>query len=495
MDLEAYRRSAETFLTELTREEYRHFAGLKATYEIEPIYERHAELVTRGSVERLRGLVDASTPGSEQQRQLRMLLDFAVQGHIGHAAKAAEAELARREATLTFDLDGESLGFRESSVIQANEPDPDRRAAVEEARLALIDAELNELYAELIGAQHAVARELGYRSYRELCAASKGINLVRLATQASAFAQDSTARYADAVDAPLRASLGYGLDLLRRADIARFMRAPELDAQFPADRLVESFEQTLHGLGINLRAQSGVVLDLEPRPSKTPRAFCAPARVPDEVYLVLSPLGGHDDFAVLFHEGGHTEHYASVDAELPFEFRMLGDNAVTESFAFLLERLVENPVWLERRLGIDDADAIAAHGRATRTLYLRRYCAKFTYELELHDQPASLPPLADRYSELLGTALGVEWGRESYLADVDPGFYSSCYLRAWALETHLRRHLVARFGETWFESDEAGALLRSLWRDGQRQTPDELLGALTGEQLDLRVLLGDLDLA
>ena len=194
MDLEAYRRSAETFLTELTREEYRHFAGLKETYEIEPIYERHADLFTRGSVERLRGLVDASTPGSEQQRRMRMLLDFAVQGHIGHAAKAAEAELARREATLTFELDGESLGFRESSVIQANEPDADRRAAVEEARLALIDAELNELYGELIGCQHAVARELGYGSYRELCAMSKSIDLVRLATQAAAFAQESTAR-------------------------------------------------------------------------------------------------------------------------------------------------------------------------------------------------------------------------------------------------------------------------------------------------------------
>jgi hypothetical protein len=91
VELEAYRQSAEGFLTDLTREEYRHFAGLKASYEIEPIYEAHADLFTRGSVERLRGLTDASSPGSEQQRRLRMLLDFAVQGHIGHAAKRAEA--------------------------------------------------------------------------------------------------------------------------------------------------------------------------------------------------------------------------------------------------------------------------------------------------------------------------------------------------------------------------------------------------------------------
>ena len=49
------------------------------------------------------------------------------------------------------------------------------------------------------------------------------------------------------------------------------------------------------------------------RPKKSPRAFCAPVRVPGEVYLVLSPVGGRDDFSVLFHEAGHAEHYANVD--------------------------------------------------------------------------------------------------------------------------------------------------------------------------------------
>ena len=35
----------------------------------------------------------------------------------------------------------------------------------------------------------------------------------------------------------------------------------------------------------------------------------------------------------------------------------------------------------------------------------------------------------------------------TYLSDVDDGFYAANYLRAWALETHLRRHLRERFGE------------------------------------------------
>ena len=59
--------------------------------------------------------------------------------------------------------------------------------------------------------------------------------------------------------------------------------------------------------------------------------------------------------------------------------------------------------------------------------------------------------LGDRYAELIGGALQVDWPRETFLADVDPGFYCACYLRAWALETHLRAFLRERFGPAWFE--------------------------------------------
>ena len=123
-----------------------------------------------------------------------------------------------------------------------------------------------------------------------------------------------------------------------------------------------------------------------------------------------------------------------------------------------------------------------------------RYAAKLAYELELHGSGVSPESLADRYAELVGGALRIPWPRETFLADVDAGFYCSCYLRAWALETHLRAYLVAEFGPAWFESAEAGAALASLWRHGQRMTPGELLAELSGERLRFDVLLADLGL-
>jgi hypothetical protein len=494
MDLEGYRGSAETFISELTAEYYRHYAGFKDDYEIEPIYKRHAGLFTAGAVAELRAHLDRAASGGEQKRRLRLLLDFAVEGYMGQATKQTEAELARREASITIEVAGEQLGFRQSVVLQANEPAADRRAEIEQGRLLATDEQLNPLYRELIERQHAIAQELGYASYRDLCAQCKALDLPALHAQTAAFSAHTASSYGSVLEPELRRTLGIGIDQLRRSDLSRFDRAPELDLEFPAAELVRSFVETMHGLGIDVGTQPGVVLDVDPRPNKSPRAFCAPVRVPEEVYLVIAPVGGQDDFSALFHEGGHTEHYANVDPALSFEFRHLGDNAITEAFAFLFMHLVENPEWLERRLGIKDSSQVAAHARAQRLIYLRRYAAKLEYELELHGSDGPLSGLAARYSELLGSALQIQWPTETFLADVDPGFYCTCYLRAWALETHLRRYLRERFGPAWFDSHAAGETLLALWREGQRLTPDELLAQLTGERLDFGVLISDLGL-
>ena len=130
-------------------------------------------------------------------------------------------------------------------------------------------------------------------------------------------------------------------------------------------------------------------------------------------------------------------------------------------------------------------------------MYLRRYGAKLEYELELHGAEGSggsRDGIASRYSQLLGDALRVPWPSETYLADVDPGFYCACYLRAWALETHIRKYLREHFGPAWFDCAEAGAALQALWREGQRLSPEELLAELTGERLEFGVLVEDLGL-
>ena len=475
VDSDGYRADAEAFVSALDREYYLHFAGLKDEFEIEAIYARHAALFSRESVDSLRG------SGS------RELLRFAAEGYVEQAVKDLSAELARLEAALEVTVDGETHPFRQAAVVQANERDPERRRALEAARMQLVEERLNPLLRETLDRSRELVRDLGWPSVRAMTEELSGVDLAALARQTEAFLEQTEPGYEDVVEPRLRAEIGLGFDELERADLAAFFRAPSLDGLFPAERLLPTFEETLAGLGLDSGAPGEVIVDAEPRPKKSPRAFCAPVRVPDEVYLVITRMGGREDYETLLHEAGHAQHYSHVDRSLPFEHRYLGDNSVTEGFAFLLQHLAEDPAWLERRLGIADPGPVVEQARASKLVFLRRYCAKLSYELELQGDGA-IDGLDAVYARRLSEAVHVDWPRASWLSDVDAFFYVAAYLRAWALETHVRAELHERFGELWFEQPAAGALLRELWSAGQREPADELLARLTGAELDFGVL-------
>jgi hypothetical protein len=489
LDLDTYSSEAEKFVGSLDREYYLHFAGHKQEFEIEAIYARHRHLFERPVIDELRGRLAAAA--GDERRRVRYLLELAVGGLMGEATKEEETKLAEREATLEIEIDGRKEAYRQSSVVQANEPDPDRRAEIERARLTALEAELNPLHLAMMDRVHGLAIELGWESYRAMCEELKGVDLGSLERQTRAFTETTAASYRERVERPLREQTGRGFDELQRSDLPFFFRAPTFDRLFPGELLMDSFERTLAGLGIDLHGQSNVKLDTEQRPRKSPRAFCSPVHVPNEVYLVIPRVGGRDDFAALFHEGGHTEHYANVDPALAFEFRHLGDNSVTEAFAFLFEHLIEDPHWLRCVLGVDEPDVYVGYARVSKLIFLRRYASKLAYELELHGGIRPLDEMPDLYSDLLTQAVGVHWPSVTYLSDVDPGFYAANYLRAWAFEAHLRETLRERYGLEWFAHREAGELLRSLWREGQRLDADELLGDMTGAQLDFGVMLGE----
>jgi hypothetical protein len=489
-DLDSYAAEAEDFLSAIDREYYEHFAGHKETYEVAPIYERHPGLFERSALDGLRERLGQADPG-DSERRCRYLLQLAAEGFIGEQTKELSTELAERESKLSIELNGSEVSYRQTSIVQANEPDPVRRLEIEQARNELLEHELNPLYVELMDQAHQLGVELGWPSYRAMFEELKAIDLDALEQQTKAFSNATDSSYRELVEPQLLAETGVSFDALRRSDFPYFFRGKTHDSLFPEERLVEALERTLAGLGIDLRSQSNVTLDLEQRPSKSARAFCSPVHVPNEVYLVISRKGGRDDYAALFHEAGHTEHYANVDPDLPFEFRYLGDNSVTEGFAFLLEHLTEDPSWLAFALGDGDGDRYLEYVRASKLVFLRRYAAKLTYELELHAGRHRHAEMRKLYGDLLGKALRVDWPGVTYLADVDDGYYVANYLRAWAFETTLRRILRERFGEEWFLQPAAGDFLRSIWREGQRLSADELLTDMGEGALDFSVMLGE----
>jgi hypothetical protein len=467
---------AERFIAELNEEQYLHFSGQKETYDIAPIYERHARLTELDTALSL----GASVAGIRRRRELWR---FACEGYLTNFVTAEEARVAQLEATLSATLDDEKIPFRMLRPRLMNEEDRGTRERLSELRSDLTEEHLNDLYLHSTEVVHKESARLGATSYADLYR-EFGLPLDDLAAQCRAFLSETESLWEDAGDRYFRSRLGLGLGEVERWDVGRAFRGVGWDTAFPAEAMMPALEATLSELGVDVRSQRNVEIDVEDRPNKDPRAFCAPIEVPGRVVLVIKPQGGPEDWGALFHEAGHTEHFAHMSASLAPEERRLGDNAVTEGWAMLLEHLTFEPVWLNARLDFLQPHRFAAEGATQLLWFVRRYCAKILYELEFHsaDDVTAMRP---RYVELLADATKVEPAAADYLGDIDAGFYASEYLRAWAFEAQLRAYLREKFGNAWFSKRAAGTLLRELWAEGQKPTADELLRDVTGETLEL----------
>jgi hypothetical protein len=475
--LDHIRERADRFMAELDEEYYLHYAGLKEGFDLQPIYERYAELTELDTAQ----MVGVAVDGDARTRELWR---FTCEGYLGALTRELQEREARMEADLKADVDGEEIPYRMLRPTIANEDDRDKRRRLEEIRGALGEEHLNPLYLEAALRVRSGVRELGASTYLELYRDKFGMRLEELADQCRAFLGETEKLWEDAGDRLFRERAGVPLSEAERWDVPRVFRAPTWDPQFPADRMIPALEGTLAELGIDLKSQSNVHIDVEQRPLKTPRAFCAPIEVPEKVMLVIQPMGGPDDWRALFHEAGHTEHFAHTSADLSVEERRLGDNAVTEGWAMLFQHLTDEPAWLTRRLDFPRPEEFAAEGATGLLYFVRRYCAKILYELQFHaaEDPTTMQ---DAYVEFLSDALKIAPSPTDYLADIDGGFYVSSYLRSWAFEAQLRDFLREEFGSAWFSQREAGSLLRELWSLGQKPTAEELLKDVTGQTLEL----------
>jgi hypothetical protein len=480
-ELDAFRTQADRFIAELDEEFYLHYAGLKETFDLTPIYERHKNL-TEPQVVKSIGL---SVNGGDRVRELWR---FACEGYLGELTRDHAEKLAMLEAEIQVPYKGEEIPFRMVRSALANEPDRATRQDLDTRANELLDERMNPIHLEASEIVQRAVRDLGFDNYLELYRkALPSSALDDLAVQCRALLDSTERLWEDAADRLFRSRVGVPLSDAQRWDVPRLMRAPEWDSLFPADRMLPALEATLADLGIDLSSQENVELDLEERPNKSPRAFCAPIEIPDRVVLVIQPIGGPDDWRALFHEAGHTEHFANTSRNLSMEEKRLGDNAVTEGWAMLMQHLTDDPQWLTRRLDFPRPREYEVEGATTLLYFVRRYCAKILYEIEFH-QAGDVTTMRNRYVELLGDALKIDPTPANYLADIDSGFYVSSYLRSWGFEAQLRAYLREKFGNRWFASRDAGSLLRELWSEGQRLRAEELLKDVTGSTLEMEAV-------
>lgn len=471
--------------------------GEKEISEQAAIVTRYRDLFSRDQIESLREAENAASDASERERLYR-LRKTCESGIV--AAELAEQDDALENAILgtsvTFRgeeltlmsamarlavLDGyadrEELG--ELAIVASAQLNPDR--------LALLTA-TEELDAELSGEPDPVARN----------EEEKAISLRGLEAALVAASDSTTEAYARLRDRWFDKLLGPERDAQPRSSHVSYVRRlSPLEATYPKEPATEICLATVQALGFDMTSMPNIRLDLDDRPQKNPRACVIASNPPEVVHLITLAQGGLSDYQAFLHEAGHALHYAGVNPDLPFTFRSISrDHALTEIYSYIFEAITREPEWHALHFGLSDAQA---QENAEATLFLeallyRRYTAKLRYELGFWSNFAEEGGRSPRdYASLITEATGARYDPRNYLSDMDAGFYSADYLRAWIRSAQLATYLRGEIGADWWRSEQTGDFLRSLFAEGTQPTSEEIAARLGFDPLDTAPLVADLN--
>jgi hypothetical protein len=489
-----YEAELQRYLFERAEEGRAVRVGEKEISERAEIVARYRDLFTRDQLDALKD-AEAGLEGIERERVYRLRKTC--------EAGLVDIELSEREdafenAVLAqrIEFRGEELPLRSAQAQLAVTPGyrdreelgslhGDASAEFNDDRFDLLRAR-EELDAELSGEPDPVARN----------DEEKGISLRELSevlAAASNAANDAygrlSSRWFDKLLGDERAEIptSYHVGWLRRLS--------PLEATYTKERATEVCLETLRALGFDLDEEPNIKLDLDDRPQKSPRACVIAADPPKVVHLITRAQGGLHDYQAFLHEAGHALHYGGCDPNLPYTFRNLSrDHALTEIYSYIFEAISREPGWHQQYFSLSD-DQAAENAEATtflEALLYRRYTAKLQYELEFWTNFGENGGLPERYRKRLTDATGIAYRPDAYLADMDAGFYSADYLRAWIRSAQLREWLKREVGENWWRDRRTGDHLRSLFAEGTRPSSEEIAGRLGFDPHDTTPLLAEL---
>ncbi len=481
MKLEDLVAAGEAMHQELGREYYLTGAGLKEEPGFQAIYGRYETL---GGDE---ALAVARKSGSD------VLLEWVLGILIGRKVAALEEQQLTWEQDAVVTVGDSDVPYLRVPIELANCSDRDFRKTLDEECTSLGARALTPIRKERLMIERGEVQALGMGDYVDTVGALAGIDLDALGRSAERFLADTADMYHDVLAELAQRRVGVGLEDLRRCDTAWTFRADQYDGAFASERMVNTALAQMREMGLDATQSGRVHFDTEERPAKQPRAFCVPVKVPDEVFLVLRPSGGHSDYRTFWHELGHAMHFASVDPSLPFAARWLGDNSVTEGFAMLWDHLTLEPAWLTRYTDIGDRKAgeLVIDLAISELHMLRRYAAKLSYELVLHR--SDLVGVENEYAQRLTEATRFRYQPENYLNDVDPGFYAARYLRAWQLEAGLAATLRERYDDDWWRNPRAGSFVLHLMSRGQADPAHRLARDVLGTDLSFEACVRRLE--
>jgi hypothetical protein len=461
--------------------------GEKDVSEQAAIVARYADLFSRGQLDALREAEAAAAEEDERERLYRLRKTCESGLVVAQLAERDDAlETALLAARVVFR--GEEIPLRTAQARLALLPEyadreelGDLHAEVSsefnDERLGLLRAG-EELEGELSGEPDPVARN----------EEEKRISLAKLERALASAAERTTASFERLRERWFERLLGPEREPMPTSHHTAYMRRlSPLDSIYTKERAVEVCLETLGRLGFDPAEDPNIRLDLEDRPQKSPRACVIASDPPQIVHLITRAQGGLHDYQAFLHEAGHALHYAGCDPALAYTFRRLSrDHALTEIYSFVVEAITHERDWHAEHFGLSDEEA-AENAEATLfldALLYRRYVAKLQFELEFWARFSDDGGTPGGYAERLTEATGIRYRSDMYLADMDSGFYSADYLRAWIRAAQLRAYLRREVGADWWKRTETGDRFRDLFFEGTRPASEEVAERIGFDPLD-----------
>jgi hypothetical protein len=468
--------------------------GEKEISEQAAIVARYSDLFSREQLRTLRD--DEQRADGDQHEWLYRLRKTCEGGLVAAELAERDDELENAILAARISYKGEDLPLRSAMARLAILPDYRERDELGELHRAK-SAEFNELRLELLRAYEELEADLSEepdpiaRTEEE-----KQISLRELESVLVAASDEVENSFIAMRERWFERLLGPDRDEVpSSAQMGYVRRLSPLDSTYTKERATDVCLATLSALGFDLASDRNIRLDLDDRPQKSPRACVIASDPPTVVHLITRAQGGLHDYQAFMHEAGHALHYAGCDPNLPYTFRRISrDHALTEIYSYICEAITREPAWHAEHFGLSDEEA---RTNAEGTIFLeallfRRYTAKLQFELDFWSDFDQAGLTSEDYSRTLTGATGIHYPPDGHLADMDPGFYSADYLRAWIRHAQLRSYLISEVGDDWWRDAKTGEILRALFSEGTRPSSEEIATRLGFQPYDTAPLIAEL---
>lgn len=376
-----------------------------------------------------------------------------------------------------------------------------------------IGREVAPLILEVVKLRNQKARSLGFDNFHTMSLSLSGQDpeeVTALLDEMDALTREGFAALKARMDAAFAPRYGVApRDLMPWHFQNRFFQeAPELypvdlDRYYKGQDLETLTAAFYRSLGFDI---TGLLenSDLYPKEGKNQHAFCADMDARGDVRVLCNISDNEQWMNTMLHEFGHGIYALGHDhSSNPYFLRDAAHSFTTEAVAILFERLSRNPAWMQRNLGLSDAEARAIAPDCQRSLRLSQLVFSrwgqvvYRFEKAMYANPdqdlnALWWDLVEEYQLLRcpeGRRSHPDWAAKIHIA-IYPCYYHN-YLLGNLLASQLQHYISTQITGTDFLTQDYSQNPRAVgtWlqekvlRQGMRLPWNQMIEQATGEKL------------